>query len=679
MSNDKFYEKISEPISQSNEYLVLRKVLKDLTSEIDGTIYVIENPLYSINGQQDEEKSSGSFSILIPDTKIIFTHLDNISEYDFEDYVGNYIDSITTLSEMFEFKKKVGNSRRWNHLIEDSLSASQITEEVIRNYRVEDSKDTLKILVSLITGSINTPDKGGPVDNLLDAVKKRIVQFDGDQTRFVYDDLKKKRISIQGLAGTGKTELLFHRLVNLYTQTKSSIAFTCYSKVLANDIAVRLPVFFDRMKISERSEINDRVKVMSSWGSLYNPNSGFYRYICATYKLNFINFNESGLMGFDGVCRSAVEQLKRLQQLGEFEPCFGYVLVDEAQDFPDSFFELCQLVASEQVILASDIFQEIFKRKSETIQNPDFTLNKVYRTDPRNFMFSQFLGFGIKDKPIIKWLEDDAWKTSGYTIVKNEESGNQFYSFSREPLNRFSDIDKETIVPTELRLEEDNNSIVYSVKQIIEDIRTKFPNVEPGDIGIVFLSKQNVGYELANMISTMIITDFGWKTQKIYESKNRFRRKNKVFISNQNNVKGLEFSFLIGIVLDKITDDVNVRNTVYMMMTRSFLTSYLILGPLNNQIYLEYNPLLEEIITTGTAKIKKPSSDEVINEEDLKNMVESSLTFEQKVEKVLTDMALFSSDNLKQAKNLVTLLNGDTTATVSEIQEIVEDNRKHFK
>ena len=88
MSNDKFYEKISEPISQSNEYLVLRKVLKDLTSEIDGTIYVIENPLYSINGQQDEEKSSGSFSILIPDTKIIFTHLDNISEYDFEDYVG---------------------------------------------------------------------------------------------------------------------------------------------------------------------------------------------------------------------------------------------------------------------------------------------------------------------------------------------------------------------------------------------------------------------------------------------------------------------------------------------------------------------------------------------------------------------------------------------------------------
>lgn len=254
MGNDRFYEKISERISQSDEYLNLRNTLKELTQEIEGTIYVIENPLYSLNGQQSED-SSGSFSILIPKTNIIFTHLSNVNEDDFDDYVGNYIDSITTLSEMFEFKKKVGNSRRWNHLITDDLEISQITKQVISDYCVEgDDNDTLKILVSLITGSINTPDKGGPVENLLDAVKKRIVQFDGDQTRFVYDNLKKKRISIQGLAGTGKTELLFHRLVNLYTQTKSNIAFTCYSKVLANDIAKRIPVFLFEKNIKNSAK-----------------------------------------------------------------------------------------------------------------------------------------------------------------------------------------------------------------------------------------------------------------------------------------------------------------------------------------------------------------------------------------------------------------------------------------
>lgn len=44
MGNDRFYEKISERISQSDEYLNLRNTLKELTQEIEGTIYVIENP-----------------------------------------------------------------------------------------------------------------------------------------------------------------------------------------------------------------------------------------------------------------------------------------------------------------------------------------------------------------------------------------------------------------------------------------------------------------------------------------------------------------------------------------------------------------------------------------------------------------------------------------------------------
>lgn len=557
---------------------------------------------------------------------------------------------------------------------------SDVTHSLIKSIRLEhNDKLILKILVSLVTGSINTPDKGGEADNLLDAVKKRIVQFDGDQTRFIYDDLRKKKISIQGLAGTGKTELLFHRLVNLYTQTDKSIVFTCHSKVLANDIRKRLPVFFDRMKISDRSEIDNRVKVMSSWGSLYQPNSGFYRYICEEYNLDFINYRDSGVQGFDGVCKIAIEQLRKLQDLGEFKPCFGYVLVDEAQDFSDSFFELCQMVTSDQVIIASDIFQTIFSSQSQLIQQPDFTLNKVYRTDPKNFMFSQFLGFGIKDNPMIKWLDDDSWRASGYTFSKENITNSIYYRFSREPINRFNDVDNSSIVPTELFLETDNTEILNRVKNILLDIKSKFPNVEAGDIGIVFLSHKNTGYELANMISSMIIEDFDWETQKIYEGPNRVRRKNKVFISNQNNIKGLEFSFLIGIVLDKITDNVEIRNTVYMMMTRSFLTSFLILGSSNSQVYFTYKPLLDEILETGEVRVKEPSPDEVIKEEVLKVMVEGTLTFEQKVEQVLKDNELYDSSNVLKLKNLVSTLVGDTGVSVQEITEIVNNNIGFFK
>lgn len=683
MSDIKFYEKVSKKIRDSIEYQELRKRLKELTIRMDGTIYVIENPLYSLTKDSEDEKvtnSIGAFAILIPDTKIIFTHLNITSSDDFYTYVGTFLDSITALSELFEFKKKIGNSRQWNHLFVEQTSISDITDSLVESLRVElNDKTILRILVSLVTGSINTPDKGGEAENLLDAVKKRIVQFDGDQTRFIYDDLKKKKISIQGLAGTGKTELLFHRLVNLYSQTDKTIVFTCHSKVLANDIKKRLPVFFDRMKISNRSEIDDRVKVMSSWGSLYKFDSGFYRYICEEYSLDFINYSDSGIEGFDGVCKIAIDKLKKLQESGDFKPCFGYVLIDEAQDFPDTFFELCQMVSSDQVIIASDIFQTIFSNQSQLIQQPDFTLNKVYRTDPKNFMFSQFLGFGIKDNPMIKWLDDDSWRASGYTFKKEHEGTSTYYHFSREPINRFNDVDNSSIVPTELFLETDNNEILYRVKCILLEIKEKFPNIEAGDIGIVFLSHRNTGYELANMISTMIVEEFDWDTQKIYEGPNRIRRKNKVFISNQNNIKGLEFSFLIGIVLDKITDDIEIRNTVYMMLTRSFLTSYLILGSENSQIYLSYKPLLDEILKDEEAKIKEPLPEEVLKEEVLKNMVEGTLTFEQKVEQVLNNKNLYSPSNVLMLKNLVSTLVGDTGASIQEITDIFDSNIGFFK
>ena len=134
------------------------------------------------------------------------------------------MDSITTLSGVFGFKGKIGNSRKWSHLIHEQ-PINSITMETINELSIQDkeSRLILDILISLIAGSINTPEKGGNVESLLDAVRKRIVQFDGDQTRFIYDEISEKEIAIQGLAGTDKTELLFHRLVNLYNLTDKKL------------------------------------------------------------------------------------------------------------------------------------------------------------------------------------------------------------------------------------------------------------------------------------------------------------------------------------------------------------------------------------------------------------------------------------------------------------------------
>lgn len=87
-----------------------------------------------------------------------------------------------------------------------------------------DNFRTLDLLVSLFIGSINdvkniTTDEP---DNLLDKVKHKIQLFDGQQTRFIYEELEAegKIITIQGLSGTGKTELLMHKLKDLYVKMR---------------------------------------------------------------------------------------------------------------------------------------------------------------------------------------------------------------------------------------------------------------------------------------------------------------------------------------------------------------------------------------------------------------------------------------------------------------------------
>lgn len=79
----------------------------------------------------------------------------------------------------------------------------------------------------------------------MEKIKKKIILFDGDQTRFIYkDDLKDSPYYIQGLAGTGKTELLLHKLKDLYISDSSSkIVFTCYSTILADSMLKRVPAF----------------------------------------------------------------------------------------------------------------------------------------------------------------------------------------------------------------------------------------------------------------------------------------------------------------------------------------------------------------------------------------------------------------------------------------------------
>ena len=81
-------------------------------------------------------------------------------------------------------------------------------------------------------------------------------------------------------------------------------------------------------------------------------------------------------------------------------------------------------------------------------------------------------------------------------------------------------------------------------------------------------------------------------------------------ILRKNNIKGLEFPFVICVINEELTRNVFKRNTVYMMLTRSFITSYLLVDKINHNFFEIYKDIPKTIQINGTMKLIEPTDEE---------------------------------------------------------------------
>lgn len=535
--------------------------------------YIIDKPLGDSKYSYDYKSA---FALLVPKRKIIFVNFGRDDEA-FSGFVQDFVEDLGSISDKYRYKEFIGRPRSWHGqlIAETSLDTIESAESLIESETLADPAQQRigELLISLLTGSINDIEKvkAGIPENTLDAIKRKILLFDGDQTRFVYQEPTKKRIRIQGLSGTGKTELLLHKLKEIYVaKPDSRIIFTCHNKVLADSLKRRIPDFFNFMKVEQQIKWDERLWCVHAWGSQSNRNSGAYRYICGFYGIPFERYSK--YLTFDKACANA---LALIRQLKERQPAFDFMLIDESQDFPESFFELCQEVTRETVYIAGDIFQSIFDESIGKDIEPDFLLSKCYRTDPKTLMFAHAVGMGLFEPTKLRWLDDNEWEACGY-IVERERDG-KTYHLSREPLRRFEDLENAKLDSVEITTVDPNffSSAPGKVIEAIRAIRRENPTVTPDDIGIILLDVNSDAYALGDQLVQMIPRETGWTVNKAYESKTGV--KDTLFLSNRNNVKGLEFPFVI-CVSQRMTRSYSYRNSLYMTLTRSFLKTHLILS-----------------------------------------------------------------------------------------------------
>jgi len=532
--------------------------------------------LYIINAPLGDKKYSYPYQenviiILSPRHKLIFLDL-NDNDVEFDEYYDDFIEDLSSISDKFNYKNHIGRPREWKkyntlkvYSKDTKPVVSLLNENRLKN---PDLERISELLISLLIGSINDIDKIGAnvPETILEKVKKNIILFDGEQTRFIYKEFNKKLVAIQGLSGTGKTELLLHKLKEIYIKDeKSKIFFTCHNIALSNHLRERIPNFFNFMRVEKQIEWHKRLWVSHAWGSRNDPHSGLYSYLCDFYNVNFLRFSYHGT-GYEQIFSQILEAVKLIDEK-DFKFAFDYILIDERQDFPNVFFELCEKIGKNKVYIAGDIFQDIYENTNITELEVDIVLNRCYRTDPRTLMFAHGFGIGLFEKKKLNWFSDSYWNAIGYTIERLEGKTIRLH---REPIRRFENLrngDFESVIIG-------GSTHPSNVIKIIKDLQKTHKEIKPDDIAIILLEENQKNlFSYIDGLGYAINSELNWEVNRAYENKTKIP--NSIYISNPNNVKGLEFPFVICITAS-IKNTYKYRNILYTMLTRSFIQSYLL-------------------------------------------------------------------------------------------------------
>lgn len=222
-------------------------------------------------------------------------------------------------------------------------------------------------------------------------------------------------------------------------------------------------------------------------------------------------------------------------------------------------------------------------------------------------MISHAIGMGLLERDKLRWLDDPEWEACGYLVEKG--AGGSPYRLKREPLRRFEDIDNS--VPSVVFEELPPNfwsGVAPAIIAAIKSLQQDNPSITPDDVGVILLDSQTSSYRAADQLQQLAPRELGWEVNKAYESKRRER--GQLFISNRNNVKGLEFPFVI-CVAEQVSNSPIYRNALYMTMTRSFIQTRVIISADQNAKLLGYiRDGLDQINKIGVLEVAPPSPSE---------------------------------------------------------------------
>ena len=187
MENSRLFIDVKER-NEKNK-LILSEITTYVEEHTENIVYVITAPL---NKKYTYAYEANALVILSPKKKIIFINLGTDNK-EFSSYVDDFIEDIGNLSDNYEYKELIGRPREWRQNIITMINSSEIStiDSLFNQNSLVEGKDQriAELIITLLIGSINDIKAIGieQPETVLERIRKNILLFDADQTRFIYN------------------------------------------------------------------------------------------------------------------------------------------------------------------------------------------------------------------------------------------------------------------------------------------------------------------------------------------------------------------------------------------------------------------------------------------------------------------------------------------------------------
>ena len=424
---------------------------------------------------------------------------------------------------------------------------------------------------------------------ILNRIQQKETCFDLEQRKVAMVSIDSPQ-RIRGLAGSGKTILLTMKAALYHlSNPNAEILYTYYTKDLYELIRRLIERFY--REIADNNEPNwKRIHIYHAWGGF--ELGGVYSTACSDLGEPAIDLytakRHDPFHPFDYVCRNLLSK--------NIRPKYDLTLIDEGQDFPNAFYQLCyRLTKDRRIVWAYDEFQNIFNtnvqdeketfgtdaegkycvdfsRRENSYQ--DITLKCCYR-NPRKVLIGAFsLGLGIYSDQVLQRLESNLhWESLGFHVEQGRCEVGDRMVVSR-PVENTPSVINEELDQCSIQLNafdklEDECS--YVANEINNDIHEQ--GLLPDDICVICLDQKKIDryYSLlSHLLGAKAIRTFNML--KAPNSNRRFSYEGFVTLATLNKAKGNETGmvYIVGAdALFKYPGNVIARNKLFTAITRA--------------------------------------------------------------------------------------------------------------